>query len=114
MAQSLGFSREDTEAIAIATSELATNLARYAPGGAVTLTPLEPASPGGPPGLRLESTDAGPGIADTGEAMRDGFSTGGGLGGGLGGVKRLMDEFQLTSSPEGTRVAAVKWATGRR
>jgi serine/threonine-protein kinase RsbT len=42
--------------------------------------------------------------------MNDHFSSGGTLGLGLPGVKRMMDEFSLESSPgQGTRVTARKW-----
>jgi serine/threonine-protein kinase RsbT len=43
-------------------------------------------------------------------ALRDGYTTGGGLGLGLGGSKRLVDEFEIDSRPgEGTAVVVVKW-----
>jgi serine/threonine-protein kinase RsbT len=42
--------------------------------------------------------------------MTDGYTTGEGLGLGLGGAKRLVSEFEITSSPEtGTRVCITKW-----
>lgn len=56
--------------------------------------------------------DSGPGISDVARAMTDGYSTGGGLGLGLPGVRRLMDEFEITSTAgEGTVVQAKKWLT---
>ncbi len=61
-------------------------------------------------GLRLMFEDAGPGIADMALAMRDGYSTGGGLGLGLSGAKRLSNEFSITSTPgAGTRVVITRW-----
>jgi serine/threonine-protein kinase RsbT len=43
-------------------------------------------------------------------ALRDGFTTGGGMGLGLGGSKRLVNEFQIVSEPgKGTRVTVVRW-----
>jgi len=43
-------------------------------------------------------------------ALKDGSSTSGGLGMGLPGVRRLMDEFHLTSrSGLGTAVTIRKW-----
>ena len=47
---------------------------------------------------------------DAERAMSDHYSSGGTLGLGLPGVKRLMDEFELASTPgRGTRVTARKW-----
>ena len=64
--------------------------------------------------LTLEAADDGPGIADLGLAMTDGYSTAGGLGCGLPGAERLMDEFQIESRPgTGTRVRALAWLDGR-
>jgi serine/threonine-protein kinase RsbT len=43
-------------------------------------------------------------------ALRDGFTTGGGMGLGLGGSKRLVNDFQIESEPgKGTRVTVVRW-----
>jgi serine/threonine-protein kinase RsbT len=42
--------------------------------------------------------------------MRDGFSTSGSLGMGLPGVRRLMDEFEISSKAgKGTIVTVKKW-----
>jgi len=60
-------------------------------------------------GIEVISEDKGPGIPNIELAMQDGFSTCGGLGGGLPGVKRLMDEFEITSNEAGTRIVARKW-----
>jgi serine/threonine-protein kinase RsbT len=61
-------------------------------------------------GLRLTFEDKGPGIADVELAMRDGYTTGGGLGLGLSGARRLSSEFQIHTKPgEGTRVTIVRW-----
>jgi serine/threonine-protein kinase RsbT len=60
--------------------------------------------------LRLTFVDEGPGIADMEQAMKDGFTTGGGLGLGLGGAKRLVNEFVIDSKPgRGTTVIVVRW-----
>jgi serine/threonine-protein kinase RsbT len=61
-------------------------------------------------GVRVTFRDSGPGIADVGLAMTDGWSSGSGLGLGLGGARRLVDEFTLDSRPgRGTTVTVVKW-----
>jgi serine/threonine-protein kinase RsbT len=56
------------------------------------------------------ASDAGPGIRDLDAALRDEYSGRGGLGLGLSGARRLMDEFEVTSDPEGgTTVTMRKW-----
>jgi len=95
------------EELALAVTELGTNLLRYARDGELVLSVVQ--GPSGE-GVRVESHDAGPGIRDLELAMQDGFSTGGGLGSGLPGVRRLMDEFELSSTASGTEVVATKWA----
>ena len=111
LARTHGFARSDVSAVALAVSELARNLVRYARAGEITLDVVENASAN--EAIEIESTDAGPGIADVAQALEDGFSTGGGLGGGLGGVRRLMDDFSITSGPSGTRIVTRKWSTTR-
>jgi serine/threonine-protein kinase RsbT len=56
--------------------------------------------------VRLQALvrDQGPGIPDIQRAMQDGFSTGGSLGAGLPGTRRLVDSFDINSSPAGTCV----------
>jgi serine/threonine-protein kinase RsbT len=110
LATAQGFTAADTERVVLAVSELATNLARYAQQGEVVLSVV--VGPAGE-GIEVESHDAGPGIANLARALEDGFSTGGGLGGGLPGVRRLMDEFEITTAPSGTRVLARKWLRAR-
>jgi serine/threonine-protein kinase RsbT len=106
LAYDLDFSVADAEAVALAVTELATNLVFYAVDGTITLAPIE--GPQGA-GIQVESQDRGPGIVNLGDALRDGASTGGGLGGGLPGVRRLMDSFEIATGPEGTRVVVKKW-----
>jgi serine/threonine-protein kinase RsbT len=61
-------------------------------------------------GLRLTCEDKGPGIADIQLALKDGFTSRGGLGLGLGGARRLVNEFAIESRPgEGTRVTITRW-----
>lgn len=49
------------------------------------------------PVMTIASLDEGPGIPDVEEAMKDGFSTSGGLGVGLGTVQRLSSRFHICS-----------------
>jgi len=102
-----GLSPQSSEELVIAVSELATNLVRYSTsGGSIRLQ----WSDGGPrQAIEVECTDSGPGIADLDEALREGFSSGGGLGGGLSSVRRLVDEFSIESSPAATTVRIRKY-----
>lgn len=103
----LGFSLVEQTKIVTAASELARNMVDYAGGGTLTLEALENERRRG---LRLIFEDRGPGIPDIDAAMRDGFTTGGGMGLGLGGAKRLSNEFEIRSVPgQGTRVAITRW-----
>lgn|SRR5690348_5277228 len=103
----LGFTLVEQTKIVTAASELARNMIDYGGGGQLVLESLDD---GIRKGLRLIFEDRGPGIADIQAALRDGYTTGGGMGLGLGGAKRLSNEFDLKSAPgEGTRVAITRW-----
>ena len=106
LATELGFSRLDAESVALAVSELAMNLHRYARDGEMVLQAVQD---GARRGIEIVSIDAGPGIADLDLALQDGYTTGGGLGSGLPSARRLMDEFELTTTSSGTRIMARKW-----
>ena len=107
MAAQIGMNKGASSALAIAVSELATNVIKYAGRGKMTLRALVRRKQ---PGLEAVIEDYGPGIADIEQAMTDHVSTGGTLGLGLPGTKRLVDEFELKTKPgEGTRVRVVKW-----
>jgi serine/threonine-protein kinase RsbT len=107
IAATLGFSSTDLTLIATAISEVARNIAVYAPPGQIAIKIVER---DGHQGVRVEATDHGPGIEDTELALRDGFSTRRSLGIGLPGARRLMDEFMLDSKVgSGTSVTMTKW-----
>jgi serine/threonine-protein kinase RsbT len=107
MAVEIGFSLVDQTKIVTAASELARNTLEYGGGGTVKLETLQQ---GKRRGVKLTFEDRGPGIADIELALKDGFTTGGGLGMGLGGAKRLANEFEIQSAVgEGTRVIIVRW-----
>jgi serine/threonine-protein kinase RsbT len=112
-----GLGRADCARVSIVARELATNIARHAGKGVLTLcwSTTE---------FRLIAEDDGPGIVDVESAMADGFSRGRrlgiddsrreGLGCGLGAVRRLMERLEITSAPgSGTRVVARK-SIGKR
>ena len=107
MANELGFGPTDATLIATAISELARNMVAYAHRGEIVLQSIEH---GDPSGILVTAFDKGPGIPDVVQALLDGYSTSGSLGLGLPGVKRLMDEFEISSEMgEGTIVTARKW-----
>jgi serine/threonine-protein kinase RsbT len=100
--------RVSTFCLATAVSELAHNLVRHATrGGTITVTVLRRSDKNG---IEVIAEDDGPGIPDVTLAMQDGFSSTDGLGSGLPGAKRLMDDFEITSTVgTGTRIVARKW-----
>jgi len=101
------FSLVDQTKMVTAASELARNTVVHGGGGSARMEALEN---GAHRGLRLVFEDHGPGIPDLELALKDGYSTAGGLGLGLGGSKRLVNEFDIWSVPgEGTRVTVVRW-----
>jgi serine/threonine-protein kinase RsbT len=103
----MGFSLIDQTKLVTAASELARNTVVYGGGGTLHMEVLED---GPRTGLRLVFADEGPGIPDIDTALRDGYTSGGGLGLGLGGARRLVSEFAIESAPgQGTRVTVVKW-----
>lgn len=103
----IGLNLVDQTKIVTAASELARNTLDYGGGGSMSLEIL---TNGIRPGIRLTFEDQGPGIADIEVALKDGYTTGGGLGLGLSGARRLSNEFDIWSKPgEGTRVTITKW-----
>jgi len=102
----LGFSLVEQTKMVTAASELARNTLEHGGGGDMI---MEEVQEGIRRGLRVTFTDQGPGIPNLDQAMKDGFTTGGGLGLGLSGSKRLVNEFQIESKPgKGTSVTIVR------
>jgi serine/threonine-protein kinase RsbT len=101
-----GLSLVDQTKVVTAASELARNTLDHGGGGHVEIESVD----GARRGVRMTFTDEGPGIKDIEAALRDGYTTGGGLGLGLGGAKRLSNEFSIESTPgKGTRVRIARW-----
>lgn len=106
-AAELKFSLVDQTKFVTATSELARNTLEHGKGGHMLAEMLEN---GARKGIRLTFVDEGPGIASLELALRDGYTTGGGMGLGLSGSKRLVNEFDIKSEPgRGTTVTIVRW-----
>ncbi len=111
LARQMGFKQADQTRVETVISELARNILLYVGQGVITITSLSGEQG---PGLEIVALDHGPGIPDLEWAMKDGYSTSGGLGAGLPAVQRLMDDFEIVSTPgQGTKVRAVKWLKPR-
>jgi serine/threonine-protein kinase RsbT len=106
----IGMSLVNQTKLITAASELVRNMLKYGGGG---ITVIEVISQGRDSGIRLTFSDKGPGIKDISLAMKDGYSSGKSLGIGLPGTKRLVNEFDIKSTPgEGTTVSIIKWKNG--
>jgi serine/threonine-protein kinase RsbT len=104
-----GFSLVNQTKLVTAVSELARNALVHGGGGMARVEVVTSGT--GKPGVRIDFTDDGPGIADVDLALTDGWTSGDGLGLGLSGARRLVDEFELNSKPgSGTSVVVVKWS----
>src|SRR6266700_4933025 len=107
LAAEAGFSSGDQTVIAAAISEIARNILNYAKRGEVALSIV---TNGDRQGVVVVARDQGPGIRDVARALEDGYSTSGGLGLGLPGARRLMDDFDVSSTVgKGTTVTMKKW-----
>jgi serine/threonine-protein kinase RsbT len=102
-----GFDEVICQMIATAVSELANNILKYAGRGEILMDRI---IAGSRVGMEVIARDRGPGIEDIQKAMADHYSSGNTLGLGLPGVKRMMDEVELSSEPvKGTTVTIRKW-----
>jgi serine/threonine-protein kinase RsbT len=103
----MGLSLVDQTKLVTAASELARNTIVHGGGGEMRLQAL---NDGPRRGVSAVFADTGPGIPDLELAMKDGYSTRGGLGLGLSGAKRLVNEFAIESKPgTGTTVSILRW-----
>jgi anti-sigma regulatory factor (Ser/Thr protein kinase) len=95
LAEALRFSEPDIGRVALVVTEAATNIVQYAGRGEILLRPFALKVPAS---LEMLALDRGPGMANVGEALRDGFSTGGSAGLGLGAMTRLSTYFEISST----------------
>ena len=104
MALKTGFGSADQTRLVTAISELTRNVIQYAGTGLCTIADQSDKNE-----IKIITTveDAGPGIPDINLALKQGYSTGGGMGAGLPGTKRLVQEFDIDSVPGRTVVTIV-------
>jgi anti-sigma regulatory factor (Ser/Thr protein kinase) len=106
-AEGLHLGQNRCGAVALAATEMASNLLKHAGQGNMLLQKIRESSTSG---LRLISIDSGPGIANISDALRDGHSTAGSMGAGLGAIRRVSDAFEVYSATgAGTLVRAEFW-----
>jgi anti-sigma regulatory factor (Ser/Thr protein kinase) len=106
LADRLGFPAARADQVALAVTEAASNLHKHASQGAML---LRIGRDSGQPGIEMVTIDAGPGMPDTGRALRDGHSTSGTLGIGLGAIRRLADFCDLYSTPGHSTVLVARF-----
>ena len=103
----IGLDETESGKIAIAVTEMATNVVKHARQGKILCGPI---GNNGSRGVRVMSLDKGPGISNVSAALQDGYSTYGSSGNGLGAVRRLATLFDLYSTPKvGTCILAEFW-----
>lgn len=104
-ATAIGLAAGLTEAtlgnLALAITELGTNLVRHGGGGHLVVQATQA-------GVEVFALDKGRGMADVARCLEDGYSTGGTAGEGLGAVKRMSATFDVYSAPgKGTVIRCV-------
>jgi signal transduction histidine kinase/CheY-like chemotaxis protein len=106
IADLLGFDAQEQTRIATAVSEIARNAFRYAKGGRAEFA-VEGRN--APQLLLITVRDTGPGIVDLSRILRGQYRSSTGMGLGVIGAKRLMDSFDVQTSPQaGTLVSMRK------
>jgi serine/threonine-protein kinase RsbT len=109
VAEECGLNKSQQTKLVVSIMELSRNIVYYAGKGEVFINPIKSY------GIEIIAVDKGPGIIDIDKVLKNEISSKKGLGLGLSGVKRLMDEFEITSQKDlGTKVRAVKWFDERQ
>jgi signal transduction histidine kinase/CheY-like chemotaxis protein len=106
VAAALGFDTQDQTRIATAISEVARNSFMYAGGGTVE---FQVEGRRTPQLFLMRVSDHGPGIADVDAILTGRYRSSTGMGLGLLGARRLVDRFDIASTPgQGTTVTLGK------
>ncbi len=100
----LGFDSQDQIRFATAVSELARNVFQYAKTGTLEYY----FSSERPQFFYIVVSDSGPGILAINKILEGTYSSTSGMGLGLMGAKKLMDYFDVKTSPNGTKVTIGK------
>jgi anti-sigma regulatory factor (Ser/Thr protein kinase) len=95
-AQQLGVPESRIAQVALAVTELATNLLKHAGGGEILAHEFDDRDG---MGLEILALDKGPGMADVQHCLRDGYSTAGSPGTGLGAISRQSEVMEIYSRP---------------
>ena len=103
IAQLLGFDAQDQTRLATAASEVARNAFQYAQGGRVEFQVQEQSQE-----LTIVIRDRGRGISALQQILDGRYVSSTGMGLGLSGSRRLMDQFEIETSEQGTIVSMAK------
>lgn len=101
VAHRLGLDENRSGELALLATEASRNVLLHGRGGQVILTGAKTDEV---PLAQILAMDGGPGIADIGRAMGDGYSTAGTMGGGLGAMKRMASGLEIFTGKTGTIV----------
>jgi serine/threonine-protein kinase RsbT len=109
VAEENGLNKSQQTKLVVSIMELTRNIVFYANKGELFIKVIPSY------GIEIIAIDQGPGILDVDHILKNATPSKTGLGLGLSGVKRLMDEFEITSTINlGTKVRAVKWLNERQ
>lgn len=118
LAQKLGFPRHERQELAIAVSELASNIVKYGVRGSIELDSIDDPRHG--IGVVIVARDHGPPFRNLAMALQDGCDDNGpidpgillkrgGLGIGLGAVVRFTDSFDLDQTRREKEIRVVRY-----
>lgn len=104
VSEEYGLTKSQQTKLVVSIMELTRNIVFYAGKGELFIKPIPSY------GIEIIAVDQGPGIPNLDQVLNNLVPSKTGLGLGLSGVKRLMDEFEITTTiHSGTKVRAVKW-----
>jgi serine/threonine-protein kinase RsbT len=112
LARQDGFSLMNATYVATVVSELGRNILHYAGEGNVRISAILKDDGVTCDAIRVTAEDHGPGIPNLEVILSGSYRSKTGMGLGLLGSKRLLDEFQVKTSPGGTTVTGLKYAPG--